>query len=244
MEQNETQSSLQALFFVLRRRLILVIAVGIAVAMVFALATAFLIKPKYASTAKFYVNNTSTSGDQQTSISSQDISASQSLAESSIVIVRNSTSLLKNIIKNSGVDVTVQELRNNLTAGTYSGTEAFYITVEAYNSKDAYKLAQAFYEILPGAIPSIIKVGDVSPFDSPIETKEPVSPNLIINTLIGGFIGFAVAFLAFFLKEVLDNTVYSEEDIKDKFGYPIIGVIPTIHVDVTEKSSAGKKRRA
>ena len=58
MEKNENQSSLQALLFVLRRRMVYITAIGAAVALVFALVTAFFITPIYSSTAKFYVNNT------------------------------------------------------------------------------------------------------------------------------------------------------------------------------------------
>ena len=240
MEMNENQSSLQALVFVLRKRMIFILAIALAVAVIFAVFTVFFIEPMYSSTAKFYVNNTS---DQITSVSQQDLSASKSLAESSIVIVKNSSQLLQKVIDESGVHCTVKKLRSNLEAGTYSGTEAFYITVNSVSPDDAFALAKAFYEIVPAAIPDIINAGDVSQMDPPQKPKEPVSPNITVNTLIGGMIGFAVAFLVFFLKEALDNTIYTEEDIRDKFGYPIVGVIPTILTEQPIKSSTVKRER-
>ncbi len=236
MERNESQSSLQALLFVLRRKIVLIFAIGVAVALVFALVTMFLITPIYSSTAKFYVNNTS---DQMSSVSSQDMSASKSLAESSIVIVKNSTSLLEKVAEASGVNITASKLKSSITAGTYSGTEAFYISVSHKNPEDAHALANAFYEIIPTDIPEIINKGDVSQMDHPRKPVEPDSPSLLINTFIGGIIGFAIAFLVFFLREVLDNTIYTEEDVKDKFGYPVVGLIPSIIVDQPAKSSAG-----
>lgn len=239
MEKNENQSSLQALLFVVKRRIVYVLGIAVAAALVFALVTAFFITPIYSSTAKFYVNNTQ---DQMTSVSQQDLSASKSLAESSIVIVKNSTQLLENVIEKSGVDCTAEYLRNNITAGTYSGTEAFYISVESPDPKKAYKLAKAFYEVIPEAIPDIINKGDVSQMDPPKKPVEPVSPNLAVNTVIGGIIGFALAFLVFFLKEVLDNTIYTEDDLKDKFGYPIVGIIPTIVTDQPQKAAAKGRR--
>lgn len=240
MEKNENQSSLQALLFVVRRRLVYILGIGVATALVFALITMFFITPIYASTAKFYVNNTQ---DQMTSVSQQDLSASKTLAESSIVIVKNSTQLLENVIEKSGVDCSAEYLRDNITAGTYSGTEAFYISVSSPDPKNAYKLAKAFYEVIPEAIPDIINKGDVSQMDPPKKPVNPVSPNLAINTIIGGIIGFAFAFLIFFLREVLDNTIYTEEDLKDKFGYPIVGIIPTIITDQPQKNnSKGQKR--
>ena len=240
MEKNENQSSLQALLFVLRRRMVYIMAVGAAVALVFALITIFFITPIYSSTAKFYVNNTQ---DQMTSVSQQDLSASKTLAESSIVIVRNSSQLLETVIEKSGVDCSAEYLKSNITAGTYSGTEAFYISVSSPSPEKAYKLAKAFYEVIPEAIPDIINKGDVSQMDPPKKPQEPVSPNLALNTIIGGIIGFAFAFLVFFLKEVLDNTIYTEEDLKDKFGYPIVGIIPTIVTDQPQKGNGKGIRR-
>lgn len=240
LENNENQSSLAALFFVLRKRIVFILAVGVAAALVFAAFTIFFISPVYSSTAKFYVNNTS---DQMTSVSQQDLSASKSLAESSIVIVRNSTQLLEKVIDSSEVDIKVEKLKRSIAAGTYSGTEAFYISVSSESPEDAYALAEAFYSVIPEAIPDIINKGDVSQMDPPKLAKEPDSPNVYLNALIGGFLGFAVGFLVFFLKEVLDNTIYSEDDIRDKFGYPIIGVIPTIVTEQPVKKSAALKMR-
>ena len=240
MEINERQSSLQALLFVLKRRMIFIVAIALAVAAVFALVTIFLIDPVYSSTAKFYVNNTA---DQMSSVSQQDLSASKSLAESSIVIVKNSTQLLEKVIEMAGEECSAAWLRANITAGTYSGTEAFYISVSSTSRDQAYELANAFYSVIPEAIPEIINKGDVSQMDPP---KYPIykdSPSITVNTIIGGILGFAIAFLVFFLMEALDNTIYTEEDVKDKFGYPIIGVIPTIITEQPQRAQGyGKKR--
>ena len=240
MEMNENQSSLQALTFVLRKKMIFILAIALAVATIFAVFTIFFIDPTYSSTAKFYVNNTS---DQITSVSQQDLSASKSLAESSIVIVKNSSQLLQKVIDESGVHCSVKKLKSNLEAGTYSGTEAFYITVNSASPDDAFALAKAFYEIVPAEIPAIINAGDVSQMDPPQKSNEPVSPNVTLNTVIGAILGFAVAFLVFFLREALDNTIYTEEDIRDKFGYPIVGVIPTIATEQPVKASTARRER-
>ncbi|MBR6676882.1 MAG: hypothetical protein IKL24_06085 [Clostridia bacterium] len=236
MEKNENTSSLQTLVFVLRRRIVIILAISVLTALLFGAVTVFFIDPVYSSRAKFYVNNTQ---DQMTSVSQQDLSASKSLAESSIVIIKNSNDLLKAVIKEANtkakIDITPKELKNMINAGTYSGTEAFYISVSSTDPEQAHILAKAFDVTVPKMIPSMIKKGDVSVIDTPEVPKEPDSPNVVLYTVIGAFMGFAASFVIFYLAEALDNTIYTEEDIKDKFGYPIIGVIPTI---VTPEQSA------
>lgn len=241
MENSENLSSLQALVFVLKRRMAVILAIAVLSALLFGAVTVFFIDPVYSSKAKFYVNNTQ---DQMTSVSQQDLSASKSLAESSIVIIKNSNDLLKAVIKEAKkeakINITPEELKKMITAGTYSGTEAFYISVSSTDPKEALVLAKAFHETVQKMIPSMIKKGDVSVIDTPELPTEPDSPNVALYTVVGGFMGFAVAFLVFYLIEALDNTIYTEEDIKDKFGYPIIGVIPTIVSPEQSAKSAGK----
>ena len=228
-ETGGTKVNVQTLIYVLWRRIFWILGIGVAVAVVFALVTKFFVTPIYSSTAKFYVNNNTEKGS--TTISSQDINASQSLAETAIVIIKNNNEMMQRVIEYSDVNCTVGELKEMITATSMSSTEAFSIKVSNPSPEDALNLAEAFRIVVPEVIPEVIQGGDVSTFDVPQKDQTPDSPNIMINTLIGGFIGVIVSFLVFFLSEALDNTIYEEADIKDRFDYPVIGLIPTISVD-------------
>ena len=79
--------------------------------------------------------------------------------------------------------------------------------------------------------------------DDPRLPTDQDSPNLVLNTLVGALLGIVISLLIFFLREVLDSTVYDEDDIKDAYGYPVIGVIPTISGDAPQASSGRKKTK-
>ena len=244
-ETGGNRVNLQTLLYVLWRRILWILGIGAAVAVVFAMVTKFLIAPIYSSTAKFYVNNNTEQGS--TSISSQDINASQSLAETAIVIIKNNNELMKRVIDTSDVSCSVSELKEMISASSYSSTEAFSIKVSNKSADNALKLAEAFRMVVPEVIPDVIKGGDVSPFDMPEKAVTPDSPNIVLNAIIGAFIGVILSFLIFFLSEALDNTIYAEEDIKGRFEYPIIGLIPTISVESDEENSkkmSKKKKKA
>ncbi len=241
-ETGANKVNLQTLLYVLWRRLFWILGIGAAVAVVFALVTKFFVTPIYSSTAKFYVNNNTEQGS--TSISSQDINASQSLAETAIVIIRNNNQLMQTVIDTSGVDCSVGELKEMISASSLSSTEAFSIKVSNPSADTALSLAEAFREVVPEMIPKVIQGGDVSTFDIPEKDHKADSPNMFLNVLIGAFIGVIVSFLIFFLSEALDNTIYEEADIKGKFDYPIIGLIPTIRgEEPQERSSKQQKNR-
>lgn len=244
MNNNETggnKVTLQTLLYVLWRRAFWIIGIGAALAVVFALVTRFFITPIYSSTAKFYVNNNTEKGS--TTISSQDINASQSLAETAIVIIRNNNELMQTVIETSAVNCTVPELKEMITASSLSKTEAFSIKVSNPSPDDALKLAEAFRKVVPEMIPAVIQGGDVSTFDIPQRDNKADSPNIFLNAVLGGFIGVIASFLIFFLSEALDNTIYAEDDIKDRFKYPIIGIIPTISVEGDEEVTKKTKKK-
>ena len=52
------------------------------------------------------------------------------------------------------------------------------------------------------------------------------SPSLTRNLAIGLLIGFALAGLAIFLRDQLDDVIHIPEDIEEKLGLPLLGVVP------------------
>ena len=51
--------------------------------------------------------------------------------------------------------------------------------------------------------------------------------NVTIYTLVGGIIGALAVYLLCLFRTYFDNTVYTEEDLKNRFTIPVIGQIPT-----------------
>ncbi len=62
--------------------------------------------------------------------------------------------------------------------------------------------------------------------------------NVTLFTMIGCFFGAVLVYLIAFLRTYFDNTIYSEEELKNRFAIPIIGQIPT-----WESHGAGKVSR-
>ena len=91
--------------------------------------TRFEITPLYEARAMMYVNNSNISlGDTKVSLSSSDISASQSLVDTYIVILK-SRPVLESVIESTGVDYTVAELSAMVSASAVNSTEIFEIVV-------------------------------------------------------------------------------------------------------------------
>ena len=241
MGTSEYKSNLNTVFSVAVKKLWLILLIAVAASVIISGFTYLFISPVYSSTSKFYVYN-NTSSNINSSITSQDINAAQTLVETYIVIIRSDT-VLEKIAETADVDYTAEELDEMLSAGSISGTEVFYIKVSAHDRNEALRISEAIVDVVPGAITNVVKGGDVSVIDTPKLDDEADFPSIPLFAVIGFLLGAIISFASFFIREVTDTTIYSEEDIKQSFGYPIVGQIPTISLDSYENSKSKRRIR-
>lgn len=224
-------------FGIVRKNLVWIISIGVLAAVLLGILSFFLITPKYSSTAKFYVNTT----QGMNNMTQSDLSVAKSLVNTYIVIIE-SDSALEQIAARAGVDYTPAEIKKAMKTGSLKDTEAFYVTVTDPDPEVAHNLANAIVEIAPKEIERVVIGGTVKIIDSPKFAAEPNDTGLKRNIVIGFFAGAIISFVAFFLVEILDVTIYDEEDLEGQFGYPIIGIIPVITPpEAAEKSKLKAK---
>lgn len=58
------------------------------------------------------------------------------------------------------------------------------------------------------------------------EAAEQIAPRPLINMLLAGFVGFALALFVAFLRETFDDSIRSPDDITRKLGLPLLGTTP------------------
>jgi capsular polysaccharide biosynthesis protein len=190
------------------------------------LITFLLITPLFQSSAMFYVNNSSLSvGDATFSIDSGDISASKSLVDSYIVILKTRESL-NDVIDYSGVNRTYEELRSMISAASVNSTEIFEVVVTSPDPAEAEQIAKAIAYILPKRISSIIEGTSAKIVDSAVKATTPSSPSYTMNVLAGFAIGFALAAVFVMLQKLFDITIRSEEDIAQCCDHPVLASVP------------------
>src|SRR5699024_8716966 len=103
--------------------------------------TAIFKTPLYEAEALMYVNSNEISvGSTKLSISAAELSAAQSLVETYIVIL-NTRTTLNDVVEQTGVSYTYEQLRKMISAESVNGTEVFSITVTSPDPKEAELLA-------------------------------------------------------------------------------------------------------
>ena len=234
-ENDEIEIDLLALFKVLwSKALVLVLTALIAGAATFAV-TAFLIKPKYEATAAMYVNNSSFSfGSTSFSISSSELTASNSLVATYIFILKSRTTL-EDVIAAANLPYDYEELSDMITTEAVTGTAAFNVTVESESPVEAELIANTIAKLLPDRIAEIVDGSSVRIVDYAIVPAHRSSPSFVKNTalgvLLGLFLSAAVVTVKYIVDEQTNDVITSADDLKALYpDIPVLALIPDMRL--------------
>lgn len=202
---------LRRLLSALGRKSWLIILVAVLTAAAVFLGTWLLVTPKYQSSVMFYVNNNSMSfGEGASGLTLSDISASQSLVSTYIVIL-NTWETLTDVINHSGVSRSYEELCKMVSAEAVADTQVFRVVVTSPDAKEAWDIACAITRVLPQRISGIIEGTSAQMVDSARVATKPCSPNYVKNTLIGFMLGLALTAGLILLREIFAVDTRTED---------------------------------
>lgn len=203
---------------------LILLAVLAGVALMY-LYTRFLVTPMYQSSVSFYVNNGQGTEEK---ISTSDISASQSLVDTYIVILKHGTTL-DEVARDTRLDYTPAQLAKKVTCSAIDGTEVFQVTVTDPSPETAAMIARSIAKILPDRVADVIEGSAVRIVRNAEVPTAPSSPNLSKNILIGAAIGLILSCLYVMLQFILDDRIREASSLlKENYSYPVLAVIPDL----------------
>lgn len=228
MEENvkETEIDLKVIFNVLLKNIIPIILVTAIFASGTFVFSKFFIEKKYEASAMLIVNNKSS---ESTTINPNEIVAAQDLAEVYAIIIKSDT-ILQQIIDDLKLNINYETLRDNISVSSVNSTQVIQISMIDANADFAKKIVESIVEIAPPIIKDKVEAGSVKIIsEAKISNDgEPVKPNVVKNTIIGGLVGLLLVVFIIIIKEVFNNTFKTEDDIVKTLDIPLIGVIPQI----------------
>lgn len=193
----------------------------------FSIAT-FVIAPTYSSSIMLYVNNSSISlNDVGFSLSSSDISASQSLVKTYNVLLKNRTTL-ERVIDETGVDYTWIELYDMIEASSVNETEVMQVKVTTENSRESMIIANGIATVLPQRVTEIVEGTSMEVVDSAIENPLKVAPSIRKYTIVGFILGIFVSLVSLIIAAIMDNTIHDEDYVLQNYDYAILAKIPDL----------------
>ncbi len=222
-EDDEVEIDLLELLFELKKRIWIIAAVVIAAAAAAGAYSKFVIVPQYTSTSMLYILSKET-----TLTSLADLQIGSQLTNDYKVLV-TSRPVLNQVLDNLDIDpdyLNYKQLRNKITIDNPTDTRIMNITVQDKNPLDAKAYADEIAstastyiaEIMEMVPPKIIEEGEVS--------TEPVSPNVLRNTILGGFVGGVIVCGIIVLMTIMDDTIRDEEDIERYLDLTVLATVP------------------
>lgn len=220
-EENEV-IDLTEILSAVRQHLLELIFVTLAAALVGFMASKFLMTPKYDSSALMIVN---TRQDVNANVTSDQINSATKLVSTYSIIIKSDT-VLQQVIDNLGLNLTYAQLNKRVTVAAVDDTQVMKITVQSDSPEWARQVCEQIITVAPDVIKEAVEAGSVKMISNPSLATEPVSPNIMKNTMLAAAVGFVLVIGIIVLQVLLDNKINTEEDVTKYLDMTVLGVIP------------------
>ena len=215
---------------VILHNLWIIIVSGVIVAAATLLVSYFIITPKYESVTKIYVINKANAD----TMTYSDLQAGSTLTKDYKELVK-SRPVLEEVLAETGIDVELKDLEEQITVEVPTDTRIVSITVE---DKDPYEARVIADSVRIAASKHIQEVMDTEAVNVVEEASLPIeksSPSILKNTAIGYAIGLFLAIAIVIMNYIMDDTIKTPDDVEKFLGVSVLGSIPYSENDLSDK---------
>ena len=218
--------NLKELFDYFKSRIMVILIIILVALIAGSVYSIFLKTPLYRSkTTIVLVSEDGTAGS--TTYTQSDVQLNKSLVSTYSEIV-SSRRVIENVIKNLSLDYTVDEVTDMITISTVNDTEIIKIEVANEDKGIAADIANEVANVFSEEIKSIYRLQNVSVVDVAEEAESPYNINIFKDLLIYLLVGIVISFGIIFVIFYFDTTIKSVEEIENKLGLPVFGIVPKV----------------
>ena len=236
---------LKELFEIFWSKKVQIILIVLIFAVIGVIYTMGFITPVYTSSTTLVLATSSRENQGTTnttnSITMTDVTLNSNLVSTYSVIVK-SKDVLGQVISNLGIDISWEDLKNNVTVSAVEDTEVIEISVTNGNPEYAANIANEIAKVFSDKVAEIYNINNVHIVD---EAETPTGPSNINHTkdvIIFAFIGVVIAVVYVLIANMLDTTIKTADDIERQFKLPVLASIPIYGADMQKKKKKGGKR--
>ncbi|MBR7095611.1 MAG: hypothetical protein IKC73_05275 [Clostridia bacterium] len=241
VNKGEYEIDLRFFAVVLRKCWIFILLAAVLVGLVAGLYTSLFIPKKYSSTVKMYVDPNA-----QSSSGSFNNTTAEALAEIYPPVLRGSDQFAMKValamaklekdgeamfphwtytvVDGEEIPTGWSRVRGMMSTGI--SDKLLYITISSEDPREAYEMAKIAAAVGPEVLNEYVKIGDAKVISWPILDTSADSPSVPRNAVLAAAIAAVLVYLAFFLRDLFDTTVYAVEDLV-RFELPVLGTVPS-----------------
>lgn len=216
----EETIDLSKIFGILKKNIKYIIILPIVFLVLSMVITFVFMTPKYSTSTQVLVNQKET--DSQ--MIAQQVQSDLQLVNTYSEIIK-SPRILDKVSKNLKDKYSGNEISEMLTVSNLAESKVLNITVENESRENASKVANEIAKVFSKEASKIMKIDNVSILSKADNNGSKVSPKPLINAVIGAFLGFVVALIFIFAREILDKRIKTEEEVEEQLSIPVLGTI-------------------
>lgn len=239
--------SLVELFEVLKKRVNVIIGFSLVGLILVAIFTFFIAVPKYSATTQLLVNQTTenTEGIQLT-----DITTNVQMINTYRDIIKGPV-ILDDVVETLDLELMVNQLSGQIEVLTQDNSQVFSLNVTNENPYTASEIANTTASIFQDEVGNIMNVENVTIISKATPNTSPISPNNLLNLIIGMLIGAMLGVGSAFLIEFMDKSVKDEKFITETLGWSTLGSVSEMteeelhsKVNIIKSKSVSRRSKA
>ncbi len=168
--------------------------------------------------------------DNKGDYNSNEIQLNKSLVGTYSEIIKSRT-VLNEVISNLGLSYSAEEISDNITVTAVENTEIIKITVADADNKQAAKIANEIASVFMTEIQKFYKLNNVSVIDKAESNNKSFNVNYIKDNLIYILVATVLSGSVIFIRYYFDTTIKTSEEIENKLGLTVLGVVPMVERD-------------
>lgn len=176
------------------------------------------------------------------------------MADQKVALAR--TSLLNEIKNIQGAvarDLSVIERQENGEATLYEGArkkavdlnlkELEFRRLDRMRAQDEKLYAVLLEQFKEADLRRMMNTNNIRLVDGAVEPKSPIAPRVAVNVSIALLVGLVFGLGLAIVREQMDNTLKTPEDVEQKLGVTFLGLLPEIADDDGRNGKRGKRAR-
>ncbi len=214
--------TLLELLHLLRKHLILVVALPIVCAVAMAVVAYGFMANVYTAETSMYV--LSQSGEESSSTLQSNLSASQMIANDVASLIESSR-----VTDATADDLGLEDLEGyEISVQSETTSRVITLSVEGPDPREAADIANAMAANVSEVAREVMNVQSVNVVDEAAAPDQPSGPSRTMYVAVAFLAGLFVAVAVVVLLDMLNTKVRSAEDVEELLGIPVIGRIPAM----------------
>lgn len=222
--------SLKNVWELITRAIVFVLVVSVVFGVGAFIYNSYFVAPVYEANVKFYASGMETSPTLGNSVAPQYVEF--------LNVNEFYEMVSKDLLADTGVNLTPNEIAKMLKfSSVVEETSSFFVVVRAADPNLAYNVALSVAEKAPEQVDGFADVGVLEVIENPTLPTVSSGASSLKVCLIGLILGFLVGCALVLLKEFLDNSIKTPDEITQLFDIPVFGTVP----DFSENNKKGGK---